>query len=195
MIPATPRKDDESYFTDTIRMRTKILSASTTKYNIILPEMRRQTLRKPRSSTRHHHRSSTLTNAIQMRQKTLLPTAAPAAPYAAALLFLSLSLALSFFPLFSLSNVDDTYYTASRGALNDLRQSSAMKRERERERERGRASEASSLCEPERERASEASSLCERESEREREEREGEKQERPVAACGARLLTRTCVVE
>jgi hypothetical protein len=44
-------------------------------------------------------------------KKALLPTAAPAA--AAALL----SLSLSFFPLFSLSNVDDTYYTASKGAL------------------------------------------------------------------------------
>jgi hypothetical protein len=43
-------------------------------------------------------------------KKSLLPAAAPAA----ALLF---SLSLSFFPLFSLSNVDDTYYTASKGAL------------------------------------------------------------------------------
>jgi hypothetical protein len=45
-------------------------------------------------------------------KKTLRPAVAPSA---AALL--SLSLSLSFFPLFSLSNVDDTYYTASKGAL------------------------------------------------------------------------------
>jgi hypothetical protein len=56
--------------------------------------MRRQTLRKPRSSTHHDHRSSTLTDAIQKPKKTLIPAAA----------LLSLSL-------------DDTYYTASKGAL------------------------------------------------------------------------------
>jgi hypothetical protein len=56
--------------------------------------MRRQTLRKPRSSTRHDHRSSTLTDAIQIPKKTLIPAA------------LSLSLSLT-----------DTYYTPSKGAL------------------------------------------------------------------------------
>jgi hypothetical protein len=56
--------------------------------------MRRQTLRKPRNSTRHDHRSSTLTDAIQKPKKTLIP--------AAALLSLSLSLSMI---------LDDTYYT------------------------------------------------------------------------------------
>jgi len=48
--------------------------------------MRRQTLRKPRSSTRHDHRSSALTDAIQKPKKTLIP--------AAALLSLSFSLSM-----------------------------------------------------------------------------------------------------
>jgi hypothetical protein len=56
--------------------------------------MRRQTLKKPRSSTHHDHRSSTLTDAIQKPKKTLIPVAA--------LLSLSLS---------------HTYYTASKGAV------------------------------------------------------------------------------
>jgi hypothetical protein len=49
--------------------------------------MRRQTLRKPRSSTHHDHRSSTLTDAIQKPKKTLIPIVA--------LLFLSLSMILT----------------------------------------------------------------------------------------------------
>ncbi len=56
--------------------------------------MRRQTLRKPRNSTRHDHRSSTLTDAIQKPKKTLIPVVV----------------------LLSLDD-DDTYYTASKGAL------------------------------------------------------------------------------
>jgi hypothetical protein len=55
-------------------------------------------LKKPRSSTCHDHRSSTLTDAIQIPKKTFIPVVA----------LLSLSLSLS---------LDDTYYTASKGAL------------------------------------------------------------------------------
>jgi len=53
--------------------------------------------------------------------------------------------------------------------------------------------QSSIQCHEERERASERGKLPLRASEREREEREGENQERPVAACGARLLSRACV--
>jgi hypothetical protein len=38
--------------------------------------MRGQTLRKPRSSTRHDHRSSALTDAIEKPKKTPIPAAA-----------------------------------------------------------------------------------------------------------------------
>ncbi len=89
--------------------------ASTTMYNIILPEMRRQTLRKPRSSTRHDHRSSTLTDVIQKPKKTLIP--APA--------LLSLS------RWYLLHSFKRGYQRRHHGNQNDRRQSSAMKRERE----------------------------------------------------------------
>jgi hypothetical protein len=109
--------------------------------------MRRQTLRKPCSSTRHHHRSSTLTNAIQMRQKN---TPSYCCCCCCCSLSLSLSLSLSRFFLFSRSRmlmILNTQLQKGRhyGNQNDSRQSSAMKRER------GRASEASSLCERPRE--------------------------------------------
>jgi hypothetical protein len=38
--------------------------------------MRKQTLRKPHSSTRHDHRSSIVTDAIQKPKKTLIPAVA-----------------------------------------------------------------------------------------------------------------------
>jgi hypothetical protein len=145
--------------------------ASTTKYNIILPDMRRQTLRKPRSSTRHDHRSSTLTDAIQKPKKTLIP--------AAALLSLSLSLSLSMILTTQLQK------GLSKAAPREPKRPSSIQCHEERERERAshRASEASSLCDRPTERPRRAPSA----SEREREEREGEKQERPCAALPVKL--------
>jgi hypothetical protein len=134
--------------------------------------MRRQTLRKPRSSTCHDHRSSTLTDAIQKPKKTLIP--------AAALLSLSLS--------FSMILTTQLQKGLSKAAPREPKRSSSIQCHEERERERAshRASEASSLCD----RPTERSRRAPFASEREREEREGEKQERPCAALPVKL---TCV--
>jgi hypothetical protein len=106
----------------------KIPWASTTKYNIILPEMRRQTLKKPCSSTRHDHRSSTLTDAIQIPKKTLIP--------AATLLSLSLLMILT----------TQLQKGLSKAALREPKRPSSIQCHEERERERvsDRVTEASS---------------------------------------------------
>jgi hypothetical protein len=98
--------------------------------------MRRQTLRKPCSSTRHDHRSSTLTNAIQIPKKTLIPYAAP--PAAA---FLSLLMILT----------TQLQKGLSKAALREPKRSSSIQCHEERERASDRATEASSLCERARE--------------------------------------------
>jgi len=110
-----------------------ILSASTTKYKIILPEMRRQTLRKPCSSTRHHHRSSTLTNAIQMRQKKKTPSyyCSPCCS----------SLSVSRFFLFShfrmlMILITQLQKGLSKAALQEPKRPSSIQCHEERERER-----------------------------------------------------------
>jgi hypothetical protein len=93
--------------------------------------MRRQTLKKPRSSTRHDHRSSKLNDAIQKPKKTLI--------HAAALLSLSLSMILT----------TQLQKGLSKAAPREPKRPSSIQCHEERERKRAsdRASEASSLCE------------------------------------------------